>query len=98
MHSIVTNSTVDGVLAAFFAILIVVVIADAARVWVKAIRAREPLPTTEAPPVESAARRARPGCSRRRRSARSWPGGRRRDGGSLRAQRSERQTQRSGRP
>jgi carbon starvation protein len=53
MHSIVTNSTVDGVLAAFFAILIVVVIADAARVWVKAIRAREPLPTTETPPVES---------------------------------------------
>jgi carbon starvation protein len=53
MHSIVTNSTVDGVLAAFFAILIVVVIADAARVWTKAIRAREPLPTTETPPVES---------------------------------------------
>src|SRR3954470_4049758 len=53
MHSIVTNSTVDGGLAALFAILIVVVIADAARGWVKAIRAREPLPTTETPPVES---------------------------------------------
>src|SRR3954453_19950446 len=53
MHSIGTNSTVDGVLAALFAIFIVVVIADAARVWIKAIRAREPLPTTETPPVES---------------------------------------------
>src|SRR3954449_3325802 len=53
MHSIVTNSTVDGVLAALFAVLIVVVIADAARVWIKAIRARGPLPSTEAPAVES---------------------------------------------
>ena len=45
MHAVVTNSTVDGILAAFFAILIIVVIADAARICVKAIRAREPLPT-----------------------------------------------------
>jgi carbon starvation protein len=47
MNAIVTNSTVDGVLAALFAILIIVVIADASRIWIKAIRAREPLPTTE---------------------------------------------------
>jgi carbon starvation protein len=53
MQSVVTNTTVDGILAALFAVLIVVVIADASRVWVKAIRAREPLPTTETPPVES---------------------------------------------
>jgi carbon starvation protein len=53
MHSVVTNSTVDGILAAFFAVLIVIVIADAARIWVRAIRARRPLPTTETPFVES---------------------------------------------
>jgi carbon starvation protein len=53
MQAVVTNSTVDGVLAALFAVLIIVVIADAARVWVKAIRARRPLPTTEVPKVES---------------------------------------------
>jgi carbon starvation protein len=53
MHSVVTNSTVDGVLAAIFALLIIVVILDAARIWVKAIRAREPLPTTEVDRVES---------------------------------------------
>jgi carbon starvation protein len=47
MEKIVTNSTVDGVLAALFAALIIVVILDAARVWLKAIRAREPLPDTE---------------------------------------------------
>ena len=51
MQSVVTNSTVDGVLAALFAMLIIIVILDASRVWVKAIRAREPLPTTEAPAV-----------------------------------------------
>jgi carbon starvation protein len=51
MQKIVTNSTVDGVLAALFAVLIVVVILDASRVWFKAIRAREPLPSTEAPAV-----------------------------------------------
>ena len=52
MHAVVTNSTVDGVLAALFAILIVIVILDAMRIWVKAIRAGG-LPTTEVPPVES---------------------------------------------
>ncbi|MCK2214907.1 carbon starvation protein A [Actinomadura sp. ATCC 31491] len=53
MRQIVVNSTVDGVLAALFAVMIIIVILDAARVWVKAIRAREPLPTTEAPFEES---------------------------------------------
>ncbi len=53
MHAVVTNSTVDGVLSALFAILIVVVIVDAARICVKAVRARVPLPTHEAPVEES---------------------------------------------
>jgi carbon starvation protein len=53
MQAVVTNSTVDGVLAALFAVLIIVVIADAARIWVRAIRARRPLPTTETPFVQS---------------------------------------------
>ena len=39
--------------AAFFAILVVIVIADAARICVKAIRSRELLPTTEVPAEES---------------------------------------------
>jgi carbon starvation protein len=53
MQSVVTNSTVDGILAAIFAVLIIVVILDAARIWVRAIRARAPLPTTEVEAVES---------------------------------------------
>ncbi len=53
MHAIVTNSTVDGILAALFAAMIIVVILDAMRVWMKAVRAREPLGTSEAPPVRS---------------------------------------------
>jgi carbon starvation protein len=53
MHAVVTNSTVDGVLAALFAVLIIVVLLDAARVWVQAIRAREPLASAEAPYEES---------------------------------------------
>jgi len=53
MQSVVTNSTVDGVLAALFAVLIVVVIADAARIWVRVIRSRRPAPTTETPFVQS---------------------------------------------
>jgi carbon starvation protein len=53
MHAVVTNSTVDGILAALFAALIIIVILDAARVWYKAIRARAPLPTTEAAFVPS---------------------------------------------
>ncbi len=53
MRQIVVNSTVDGILAALFAILIIVVIVDAARVWIKAIRSPEPLPDAEAPFEES---------------------------------------------
>ncbi|MEV4474564.1 carbon starvation CstA family protein [Nonomuraea salmonea] len=53
MRQIVINSTVDGVLAALFAVLIIVVLIDAARIWIKAIRLREPLPDTEAPFQES---------------------------------------------
>ena len=53
MQAVVTNSTVDGVLAALFATLIIVVILDAARMWVTAIRARAPLPSTEAEAVPS---------------------------------------------
>ena len=47
MEQVVTNSTVDGVLAAFFAFLIIVIIADAARVWIGIIRGRRPLETTD---------------------------------------------------
>ena len=54
MQTVVTNSTVDGVLAALFAVLIIIVIADASRIWVRAIRARRPLPDTETPFVETA--------------------------------------------
>ena len=53
MNAVITNSTVDGVLAALFAAMIIIVILDASRVWFKAIRAREALPSTEAEFVES---------------------------------------------
>ncbi len=49
MNAIVTNSTVDGVLAALFAVMIIVVIVDAARIWFKVIAGRQPLETTETP-------------------------------------------------
>lgn len=53
MHTVVTNSTVDGVLSAVFAILIIVVIADAARVCYKAIRDPESVKLSETPYVKS---------------------------------------------
>jgi carbon starvation protein len=53
MQQVVTNSVIDGVLAAVFALLVVAVIVDAMRVWVKALRSPEPLPLTEAPYEES---------------------------------------------
>jgi carbon starvation protein len=40
MHQIVTNTTVDGVLSILFAVLIIIVIADASRVWIKTIRTK----------------------------------------------------------
>ncbi|OEU86302.1 carbon starvation protein CstA [Streptomyces abyssalis] len=54
MHTIVTNSTVDGVLSALFAILVVVVLADAGRVCVKALRAPGSAPLNEVPYQKSA--------------------------------------------
>ncbi|MBE2319764.1 carbon starvation protein A [Solirubrobacter sp. CPCC 204708] len=53
MNKVVTNSTVDGILAALFAVLIIVVILDATRMCIKAIRSRELLPTTEVSAEES---------------------------------------------
>ena len=53
MRQVVTNSTVDGILVILFAVLIIVVIADAARIWVRAIRHREGIAVAEAEYVES---------------------------------------------
>nr|WP_269462617.1 carbon starvation CstA family protein [Glycomyces terrestris] len=53
MRTVVTNSTVDGVLAAFFALLVVIIILNAALVCWRAVRSPEPLPSSEAPYVES---------------------------------------------
>ncbi|NUP38728.1 MAG: carbon starvation protein A [Streptomyces sp.] len=53
MHTVVTNSTVDGVLIALFLLLVAVVIVNAAVVCVRAVRSPHPLPTTESPYVES---------------------------------------------
>ncbi|MFE6483731.1 carbon starvation CstA family protein [Streptomyces sp. NPDC057757] len=53
MHTVVTNSTVDGVLAAVLAVLVVVVIVDAARVCVRHIRRPALSTLTETPYVES---------------------------------------------
>ncbi|MFD6333422.1 carbon starvation CstA family protein [Streptomyces niveus] len=53
MHTVVTNSTVDGVLSAVFAILILVVIADAGRVCYNAIRHPENVKLSETPYVKS---------------------------------------------
>jgi carbon starvation protein len=49
MEQVVTNSTVDGLLAALYAVLIIIVIASSAVVWLRAIRAGGALPTTEIP-------------------------------------------------
>ena len=49
MQEVVTNSTVDGILAALFAVLIIIVIADGARTCIKTLRSRQPIPTTEVP-------------------------------------------------
>jgi carbon starvation protein len=53
MQAVVTNSTVDGILAALFAVLIIVVILDASRIWIRTIVAKRPAETTETPFVES---------------------------------------------
>ncbi len=53
MRQVVTNTTIDGILAAFFALLVVVVIADAARVCIRSLRHPEGVRTTEVPYVRS---------------------------------------------
>jgi len=53
MHTVVTNSTVDGVLSALFALLIIVVIADAARVCFKAVSDPASIKLSEVPHTES---------------------------------------------
>jgi carbon starvation protein len=53
MQQIVTNSTVNGTLQAFFALLTLVVVANAVAVIMRALRSRGPVPTTEEPAVPS---------------------------------------------
>ncbi|MFJ3878853.1 carbon starvation CstA family protein [Streptomyces sp. NPDC090077] len=53
MHTVVTNATVDGVLSALFAVLIVIVLVDAARVCLKAVRNPESVSLSEVPWTES---------------------------------------------
>ncbi|MEU1278476.1 carbon starvation CstA family protein [Streptomyces sp. NPDC005805] len=53
MHTIVTNSTVDGVLCALFAVLILIVLADAGRVCWKAISDPDGVRLAETPYVKS---------------------------------------------
>ncbi|WP_369273320.1 carbon starvation CstA family protein [Streptomyces sp. R11] len=53
MHTVVTNSTVDGVLTAVLALLIVIVIVDATRVCVRHVRRPALSTLSEAPYVES---------------------------------------------
>ncbi|MFE2141892.1 carbon starvation CstA family protein [Streptomyces sp. NPDC059456] len=53
MHTIVTNATVDGVLSALFAALIVIVLLDAARTCLKAVRSPESVRLAEVPWTES---------------------------------------------
>ncbi|WP_436844038.1 carbon starvation CstA family protein [Streptomyces subrutilus] len=53
MHTVVTNATVDGVLCALFAVLILIVLADAARTCFKAISNPESTKLAEVPWTES---------------------------------------------
>ena len=48
MDTVITNSTVNGILQASFALLVLVIVANAVVIWVRALRAG-PLPTTEVP-------------------------------------------------
>ncbi|GAB2827224.1 carbon starvation CstA family protein [Actinocorallia aurea] len=52
MEQVVLNSTVDGVLAAFFALVVLVILLDAIRVWITALHRRTST-TTEDPYVPS---------------------------------------------
>jgi carbon starvation protein len=53
VRQIITNSTVDGILSILFALLIIIVIADAARVWFGLIRGGQEPEMSEAPWEES---------------------------------------------
>jgi carbon starvation protein len=53
MDRIIYNSTLNGVLQAVFALLVLVVVVNAVVVVARALRARGPVPTTEEPPVPS---------------------------------------------
>jgi carbon starvation protein len=53
MRAVVTNSIVDGVLSILFAALIIIVLLDALRVCVAALRTPTAAPSTETPFVES---------------------------------------------
>jgi carbon starvation protein len=52
-ETVVTNTTVDGVLSVIFALLVVIVIVDAARVCVKSLRNPESVVSHEEPYHES---------------------------------------------
>jgi carbon starvation protein len=54
MRQIVTNTTIDGLLAAFFAVLVIIVILDATRVCLRSLRFPEAVTTTESAYVRSA--------------------------------------------
>lgn len=53
MHTVVTDSTVDGVLAAVLALLIVFVLVDAARICLRHVRRPALTTLSEAPYAES---------------------------------------------
>jgi carbon starvation protein len=53
MRQVVLNSTVDGILSIIFALMIITVIADAARVWIGIISGRKEPATAEVPWHES---------------------------------------------
>ncbi|WP_327730356.1 carbon starvation protein A [Streptomyces sp. NBC_00487] len=53
MHTIVLNNTVDGVIMAIFLLLVLTVLVNCTVVCVRAVRSPVPLPSTEAPYVES---------------------------------------------
>jgi carbon starvation protein len=52
MSQVITNSTTNGVLQSAFAVLVIIVVANAVVIWVRAIRAGS-LPTTEVPHTPS---------------------------------------------
>ena len=56
-RQILVNTTVDGVLSILFAVMIIIVIADASRVWFGIIRGSKEPEMTEAPWQESASTR-----------------------------------------